>query len=113
MGLKDVQGIIDINEGSIAELFNREWPKVLENIGDPATDPQAKRSITIVIEIVPSKDRAMAKVVTKAKTTLAGIKADEGAIFMDLTSHGIIASTREPEIQPELEPIEFPKRKEL
>jgi hypothetical protein len=114
MGLKDVQGITDINSGSIDELFKREWPKVLENIGDPATEAQAKRKIIIEIEIVPSKNRDSATVVTKSKATLAPAKSDQGAVFLDLTSHGIIASTREPEIQPELEELEFPKKsKEL
>ena len=82
---------------------------MLENIGDPATDPQAKRSITIVIEIVPSKDRAMAEGGPRPRPRWQeSRRMREGAIFMDLTSHGIVASTREPE--PELENLDFPKK---
>lgn len=102
MGFKDVVAITDINEGSIEELFKREWPKVLDNIADPATDASAKRKISLEIEIIPTKDRGMAAVVTKAKTTLAAIKADEGAIFLELTNNGVVASTKEPEVQPDL-----------
>jgi len=103
MALKDVHGIIDLNEGSIDELFKREWAKVLDNIQDPTTEASAKRRIIIEISIIPSNDRSMAKVVTKAKTSLAGIKADEGAVLLELTSSGeVVAMTREQETQQEL-----------
>lgn len=102
MALRDVTNVVDVNEGSLEELFKREWQKVLDNIADPATDPKAKRKISLEIEISPSPDRGMAKVVTKATTKLAPIKADEGAVFLELTNKGVIAQSREPEVQPDL-----------
>lgn len=103
MALKDVHRITDLNDGSIDELFIREWEKVLDNIQDPTTDANAKRRIIIEISVIPSNDRSMAKVVTKAKTSLAGVKADEGAVLLELTaSGGVVAMTREQENQQEL-----------
>lgn len=103
MALKDVHGIMDLNEGSIDELFAREWKKLLENVKDPTTEAEAKRRIVIEISVSPSSDRSMAKIVTKAKTHLASIKADEGAILLELNSKGeVVAMAREGANQQEL-----------
>lgn len=103
MALKDVQSITDLNEGSVDELFRREWEKVLENIHDPSTEATAARKIVIEIKVTPATNRSMAKVVTQAKTSLAGVKADEGAIMLELTSGGIVALSQEQTVQLELD----------
>lgn len=103
MALKDVERITDLNDGSIDELFSREWEKVLANIQDPTTEATARRRIVIEINVIPNADRSLARVVTQAKTSLASIKADEGAILLELTSDGgVVAMAREQEVQPEL-----------
>lgn len=103
MALKDVQSITDLNEGSVDELFRREWTKVLENIQDPTTEATARRKIVIEIAVIPTTNRSMCKTIIQAKTTFAGIKADEGAVMLELTAGGVVALAPEAEVQPELD----------
>lgn len=104
MAMKDVQSITDLNEGSVDELFRREWPKILENVQDPTTEATARRKIVIEIAVVPSSNRSMCKIITQAKTTLAGIKADEGGVMLELTAGGgVVALAPDAEVQPELD----------
>ncbi len=105
MGLKDISSLHDFNQGVVQEQFSREWPKILKNIADPATEPKMKRKLTIDIEIVPSEDRSSAKVLVKAKSTLAPVKSDESVIFMELTNGGVVAMAKEAEKQLPLENI--------
>jgi len=46
--------IKNINSGAITELFNAELPKVLENIADDNTKPDASREIRLIIKIKPT-----------------------------------------------------------
>ena len=105
MGLKDIQSLDDFNQGAIGELFEREWPKILENIADPSTEAKTRRKVTIEISVMPSDDRSSAKVLLNAKSSLAPVKADESVIFMELTGKGVVAMAREPEHQPVLDNI--------
>jgi hypothetical protein len=105
MGLKDIGSLHDINQGVVQEQFGREWPRILGNIADPSTDPKAKRKLTIDIEICPSEDRSIARVMVKSKTTLAPVRADESMIFMELTGSGVVAMARTEDLQPMLDNI--------
>jgi hypothetical protein len=105
MGLKDISSLHDFNQGVVQEQFNREWPKILKNIADPATEPKTKRKLTIEVEITPSEDRSSAKVLVKAKSSLAPVKSDESVIFMELTNGGVVAMAKEAEKQLPLENV--------
>lgn len=65
----NVASLTTIANGFLEERFQDEMEKVVRNIYDPETDPEAKRAITITVEIVPDESRQMAvvKVVTKSK----------------------------------------------
>lgn len=56
-----------LNNGALQDLFSEELEKVLENIADPNTGPEATRSITLKVDIKPQKDRLSA--VTKVSVT--------------------------------------------
>ncbi len=111
MGFKDVAGLMDLNSGAIEEQFGREWRKVLGNIGDPSTESKKMRKITIEVSITPTMDRSSAKVLITTKSNLAPAKADENLIMLEMTGSGVIAMTREPEKQLELDNVlEMPGR---
>lgn len=65
----DVASLRTIASGALEERFADELQKVIANIYDDATDPEAKRTITIKIEVLPDETRQMAvvKVVTSSK----------------------------------------------
>ncbi|MEB6147372.1 hypothetical protein [Enterococcus casseliflavus] len=59
-----------IDEGAVQEKFEHEMEKVIENILDRNTNPTKKRSITITIDVLPSKDRDMFVLATQTKSKL-------------------------------------------
>lgn len=112
MSFKDVVNIEDLNNGAANEQFGREWRKLIGNVGDPTTESNKVRKITIEISILPTTDRSSAKVLIATKSNLAPVKSDENMVMFELTNEGIVAMTREPEKQLELDNLlEMPKAK--
>jgi hypothetical protein len=110
MAFKDVEKLVDLNSGAIEEQFSRDWKKVLANIGDPSTDANAVRKITISVAVYPNTNRSSAKVLVSTKASLAPVKSDENLVMLELTNNGVVAMTNEPEKQLELDNVlEMPK----
>lgn len=63
-----------LGNGGAEDLFNHQLQNVLENIKDVNTDPKAKRSILMKIEIIPSEDRNHGAVNIHCTSKLAGKK---------------------------------------
>ncbi|MBM7585822.1 hypothetical protein JOC86_002364 [Bacillus pakistanensis] len=83
--------IVDLNEfadGAVAERFNLELQKVLENFADLNTDPTAKRKINLVITLAGDEARDVILANVQAKTSLAPAKKLEAKIIMDLDDKG-------------------------
>lgn len=86
-----VSNIINLSEfaeGAVAERFNLELKKVLENISDPNTDPKKARKLTLTIELKADDKRDIAAVSIQAKTTLAPAKKIETKLIMDRDNKG-------------------------
>lgn len=66
----DKKSILEMSAGAILERVDYEMGKVLENILDPNTKPDAKRKITVTVEFTPSADRRTIVVKTTAKSAL-------------------------------------------
>ncbi|QPC47128.1 replication terminator protein [Mangrovibacillus cuniculi] len=85
--------IVDLNsfaDGAVAERFNIELQRVLENFADLNTDPKAKRRINLVVTLVGDDARDVLLANVEAKTTLASAKKLEAKIIMDLDDIGRI-----------------------
>lgn len=83
--------IIDLTQfadGAVAERFNQELIKVLENIADPNTDPKKVRKLTLTVSIAGNEKRDIATVGIQAKTALAPAKQIETQIIMDYDNRG-------------------------
>ena len=67
---RQIKQLDELMDGALTERFNREMDRVLQNVFDPNTDPEAKRQIQIIIEIAPNetRDAAKFKVDVKSKT---------------------------------------------
>ena len=57
--------------GAAVEKFGRELEKVIENIKDPNTKPEAVREIVIKVKIAPDKDRSLGAISVSAASKLA------------------------------------------
>ena len=100
--MKEVSSITDLSSGVVNEQFKREWEKIMQNIADPSTDAKKKRKFTLEVEIIPNDDRSFAALSIKSKSSLAPVKSDDSAIFMELSNNGVIAMSPEKEEQQEL-----------
>ena len=93
-----------LHHGAVLDLFNAEYEKMLSNISDENTSPTAVRSITIKIEVKPSKTRREAAVAISASSRLAPMKPAETAVFFDLDETGSLAAYED---NPEQMPLDF------
>lgn len=83
--------IVDLNsfaDGAVAERFNLELQRVLENFADLNTDPKAKRKINLVVTMVGDEARDVILANVEAKTSLAPAKKLEAKILMDFDEKG-------------------------
>lgn len=74
--------------GAVAERFNIELQKVLENIADPNTDPKKARKLTLTVTVKADENRDIANVSIQTKTNLAPAKEIETKIIMDYDTSG-------------------------
>lgn len=51
-----------LKAGGVIQLFSDELDRVLANIMDPNTEPEAVREVTLKVKIKPDRDRATAAV---------------------------------------------------
>jgi hypothetical protein len=78
----NVLSIGNICNGALPEIFNRDLEKILENINDPDTDADKKRSMTIELTFIPFSDRSGASVELKTKMKLVGVPAVTATVFI-------------------------------
>ena len=79
--------------GAIQEKLDYELQKIFENIHDPNTAPQDKRTVTIKLEFVPDENRQTIKVNSTISIKLANVKDVSTTVLTgkDLTSGKIEA----------------------
>jgi hypothetical protein len=65
--------IIDLNtfaDGALAERFNIEMQRVIENIADPNTEGKKPRKLVLTVTFVSNENRKTSDISVQAKTTL-------------------------------------------
>lgn len=86
-----MSNIVDLNnfaDGAVAERFNQELQKVLENIADPNTDPKKARKVTLTVTLKADEKRDLAMVSVQAKSTLAPAMEVETKLILDYDNNG-------------------------
>lgn len=89
-------GQVDLSNfanGAVAERFNIELQKVLENIADPNTDPKKARKLQLNITLKGNENRDVASVGVQAKSTLAPARDIETSIVLDVDSDGSVVGS--------------------
>ncbi|KZE67040.1 replication terminator protein [Fictibacillus phosphorivorans] len=75
-------------EGAVAERFNAELQKILENIADPNTDAAKVRKLTLTLSFKADEKRDIVVTSIQAKSALSPAKHIETKIVMDLDNRG-------------------------
>jgi len=88
-----------LNSGAVTELFAAEWQKLLDNINDPNTKPDAVRKVKIEIAVKPAKDRRNAVSRVSVTTNLAAIMPHEASIVIGVEDGKVQAYTFDPKQQ--------------
>ncbi|MDQ0340246.1 uncharacterized protein YuzE [Caldalkalibacillus uzonensis] len=86
--MKNMIDLSNFANGAVAERFNQELAKVLENIADPNTDPKKARKLQLTLTIKADENRDIANVSIQTKTTLVPAKDIETKIIMDTDGEG-------------------------
>lgn len=74
--------------GAARELFEIELQKVLRNIADPNTKPDAVRKLTLEVTIKPNEKRSMLYVAVKASSKLVAMRPSESMAVLDEDGNG-------------------------
>jgi hypothetical protein len=85
-----------LNQGAVLELFGVEWQKLLDNVNDPNTKPDAVRKVKIEIAVKPQKDRKNALCSVSATTNLAAIVPHEASIVIGVEDGKVTAFAFDP-----------------
>ena len=85
-----------IGGGALSELFAAELARILQNINDPNTDAEAKRTITIAVAFKPNRDRDLANVELTCNSKLAGISSVSTRLFMGVHQGKLMAVESDP-----------------
>lgn len=92
-----------IQNGAVVDMFNEELQKVMKNIADENTKPDAVRSITITVKIKPDKTRRSAATQVDCKSTISPVKPSDGFIFLNQAKDGSFEAFEDDYRQKELE----------
>lgn len=81
--MADIAVTLDsLNSGALNDLFTAEFDKVLQNISDPNTKPDAVREITMSVKIKPDKTRSMCTSIVSMKSKLVPIMPHESIVHL-------------------------------
>lgn len=75
--------ITELRNGAIVDILNAEIQRVTDNINDPSTPSDKKRSITLKVDFLPDGDRDMVNISATTKIGLCGNSPVEATVYMD------------------------------
>lgn len=84
----DRESILRMAAGAIEERVDCEVGRVIDNILDPTTKPDAKRKITITLEFQPDSERRHISLHASAKSTLAATTPVSTAMVITADGNG-------------------------
>lgn len=86
--MKNILDLDKFADGALAERFNSELQKVLENVQDHNTEATKTRKIQLNITVTPNDKRNLANISVIAKTTLATATEINGDLLLDFDKNG-------------------------
>ena len=90
---RQISKLDDFMNGAITERFNQELETVLRNVMDPNTDPKAKRTLTIKIDVAANEARTLAKFAVSVTSKLAASQSFTQDAFIRQDENGNFTAT--------------------
>jgi hypothetical protein len=99
--MKDYQHVTleSLNSGAVMELFDNAWQKLINNVQDHNTKPDAVRKVKIEITVKPAQDRRNAVTRVSVIPTLAPVVPHEASIIIGAENGKVQAYTFDPKQQ--------------
>jgi hypothetical protein len=86
----------NLGHGAAAEMFQAELARVVENVSDPNTKPEAVRSVTLKLKIKPNKDRTFCAVEISCDGKLASLQPFETQMYVGMDKGKGVATEYNP-----------------
>lgn len=86
----------NLGHGAAAEMFQNELERVIANISDPNTKPEAARGVILKLSIKPNKDRTFCAVSISCDGKLAPVQPFETQMFIGMDKGKGVASEYNP-----------------
>lgn len=103
---QEIVSLEDVNNGAVAELFNLEFKKLLNNLADEDTSWRQAREIQIKLKVkLNSEVRDTATTMVEVSSKLAPPKPNETIVHLDTDGRNVFAFARKELEQPELENV--------
>ncbi|MPL66020.1 hypothetical protein SDC9_11688 [bioreactor metagenome] len=102
MPMNRVIGEVDlatINGGALIDLFQEQWKRLVANIADINTKPDAVREISIKIKVKPDKSRRNATSQIHCEAKLPTVQDHESFIFFEKEGEVLVAYPDDPRQQ--------------
>ena len=88
----------NLGQGAAAELFQAEFVKLIENVSDPNTRPDAVRTVTIKVKVKPDKKaRNMCSVEIQCDSKLVPSQPFETIMFVGMEHGEAVATEHSPQ----------------
>lgn len=97
--------------GAVDEVFGEELRKVLANIGDINTDPEAERTITLKLTMRPDEQRRVAGVGVSVNSKVAPVRKLSTVFYLGRHKNQYVAVESDPkqrglfENKPDIQPV--------
>jgi hypothetical protein len=95
-GKTDRLSVATLRRGAAIELVDDALERVLENIHDPNTDPEAMRQINLTLKLKPDRKREMLSIDVSVASKLAQPTSFSGTAFLINTRDGLRAVENDP-----------------
>lgn len=92
MSTKEMVTLENLGGGAASEMFSESLEKLIENVVNPNTKPDAVRTITLKMKVKPDKkQRTLCVVELSCEQKLAAVMPFETAMFVGM-ENGVVAA---------------------
>ncbi len=88
----DRKSILDMAMGAFKERADYEMAKIIDNITDPNTRADKKRSLTVTVDIIPDSERQNLRISTTVKSKLEPTNPVSTALYITGDENGVLTA---------------------
>lgn len=87
----EAKSVLEMEKGAIAERADYEMTRIIDNIIDPNTRADRKRTLTVTLEFTPDSERKNLRMICVAKSKLEPTNPVATSLYVGHNEHGEFA----------------------